>query len=127
MLDERPQFIAAMLGSSSLQFPRRFQKASVGVDRVIQRLDSDAPMSLGGADRDVPLIWRLLDLPHHPQLRHQLVCALSIRLIDDENISDLHETRLERLNGIPGLGYQQDHGGVSGFDDVEFRLANANG
>ena len=54
MLDERPQFVAAMLGPPPLQFPRRFQKASVGVDRLIQRLDADTPMCLGGDDRDVP-------------------------------------------------------------------------
>jgi hypothetical protein len=63
---------------------------------------------------------------HHFNLVAQAIRAGSIRLVHREDVGDLHETGLERLDRVARLGDEHDEAGIRGARHVEFTLSHAN-
>src|SRR5689334_9568906 len=62
---------------------------------------------------------------HQLQLVSQPVGAWAIRLVDDEDVGDLHEPCLQRLYRVTRFWYEHDDARVRGARDVQLTLANA--
>src|SRR5258708_649688 len=62
---------------------------------------------------------------HELQLVPQSVGTGTIRLVHNENVRDLHEPSLERLNRVTGLGHEHHHRTVRVSRDVQLTLSNA--
>ena len=59
--------------------------------------------------------------------RDEAIGAFTVRLVDHEDVGDLHDAGLERLHLVAGAGHQRDDRDVGGADDVDFVLADADG
>jgi len=58
-------------------------------------------------------------------LLSQAISARTIRLVDHEDVADLHHARLEGLNSVSRFRHEHEHRGVGGAANVELRLAHA--
>jgi hypothetical protein len=58
---------------------------------------------------------------------HRLIGALSIRLVDDEDVRDLHDPGFERLHLVACARHERDDRDVGGADDLDFVLTNTDG
>src|SRR5262249_13719266 len=74
--------------------------------------------------------WPIRPLRHLKQ-RDQLpfgpLDAFAVGLVDDEDVADLHNARLDRLNVIAHSRYEHDDRNVGGLHDVHFVLSDADG
>ena len=59
--------------------------------------------------------------------RHRAIRPLAIRLVDHEDVGDLHDPGLERLHLVARAGHERHDRDVGGADDVDFVLADADG
>jgi hypothetical protein len=58
---------------------------------------------------------------------HEAIGSLSIGLVDDEDIGNLHDACLDRLHVVSGTRHEHQNRHVGRPDDVDFVLANADG
>src|SRR5687767_1674775 len=56
---------------------------------------------------------------------HESVGALSVRLIDHENVRDLHDAGLERLYLVAAARREHDDADIGGADDIDLTLTDA--
>ena len=63
----------------------------------------------------------------NPNLGDQCISTRSIRLVDDIEICDLHDSSLHALDGISQARSQYHNGGVSGLGYLHFILAHTHG
>ncbi len=59
--------------------------------------------------------------------RHGAIGALTVGLVDDEDVGDFHDAGLERLHLVAGTRHERHDRDVGGPDDVDFILAHADG
>ena len=50
-----------------------------------------------------------------------------VGLVDDDDVRDLHDAGLQRLDRVAGAGHQHEDDGVGVIDDVDLGLADADG
>ena len=62
-----------------------------------------------------------------PQVADDPVGAVAVGLVDDEDVGDLEDPGLGRLDGVAHAGREQDQGGVGEPGDVDLGLADADG
>ena len=99
------------------------RKRSIVRDQLRHAL---AGRRLGLDDRRTPAPVRVrLERQHRLHRRHRPVRSLAIRLVHDEDVGDLHDPGLERLDLVAGARHQHDDRDVGGADDVHFVLAHA--
>ena len=89
-------------------------------------VDALALGRLGLDDRDLPVALRrerqdAADLAHH-RLGHRVV-----GLVDDDDVGDLHDPRLERLDRVAAAWHEHEDDRIGVVDDVDLRLAHADG
>jgi hypothetical protein len=75
----------------------------VGGDRFDDRLDPLAPRRDGPHDRRAPRTIRR-EVEHRGDLRRGAVRALAVRLVDHEDVGDLENPRLDRLDVVAQTG-----------------------
>src|ERR1019366_2042514 len=61
------------------------------------------------------------DLPLHP------LGTVAVRLVDDENVGDLHDARLDRLHIVAHARYEHHDGDVGKLHDIDFILSDPDG
>src|SRR6266581_1384840 len=52
--------------------------------------------------------------------------AIAIGFVDNKDVADLHNASLDRLDIIAHPGNQHHYRKISGFDDIDFVLTDAN-
>ena len=60
-----------------------------------------------------------------PRSPHEPVRALAVRLVDDEDVGNLHDAGLERLDIVARAGHERHDRDVGRADDVDFVLTDA--
>ncbi len=50
-----------------------------------------------------------------------------VGLVDDDDVGDLHDACLQRLDRVAGAGHQHEHDRVGVVDDVDLGLTDADG
>ena len=65
------------------------------------------------------------EVEHHRQLRHRAVGALALGLVDDEDVGDLEDPGLDRLDVVAEARHEHDGRRVRGAHDVDLVLADA--
>ena len=75
--------------------------------------------------RHVPVSVAPPDAERDLDLLAQLVGAGAVGLVDREDVGDLHDARLERLDAVARFGDEHEDGRVGHAGDVELRLADA--
>ena len=58
---------------------------------------------------------------------HHAIGTVAVGLVDDEDVGNLHDPGLERLDVIAGARHEHDQGDIGGADDVHFVLPHAHG
>ena len=61
------------------------------------------------------------------ELHHQPIRPRSVRLVDGEQVGDLHQAGLHRLDRVPGLGHQQHEHRVRQVHDLQLGLSHPHG
>src|ERR1019366_8046910 len=67
----------------------------------------------------------IAELEHLEDLLHDAVRAVTVGLVHDEEVRDLHETRLDGLNVVPHAGRQDDDAALREPEDLDLVLAHA--
>ena len=78
-------------------------------------------------DRGRPVVAAHGQRLHGPNLALHTFGAVAVRLVDDEDVGDLHDAGLDRLHVVAHAGNKNDHRYVGQRDDVHFVLAHADG
>ena len=99
---------------------------------LFDRLDEfgDAPAAGGdGSDNWWPPLTRRVRVEAEDRLdrRRQPIGAFAVGLVHDENIGDLHDAGLQRLDLITRAGHERHDRHVGGADDVDLVLTDADG
>src|SRR5215468_6739540 len=68
-----------------------------------------------------------MHMDQHPQLAEQAVSSITIRLINHEEVSNLHDTGLHRLDCVATFRDQDHYCSISGLDNIEFCLSYSDG
>ena len=112
-----------------LTFTRRHEPGAVLVDRLDQLVDA-ARSGRGRANDDrPPLPWFPIatSRDHVVQLAYRGVGPVSVALIDHEQVGDLEQPCLCRLNAVAHTWRKQHDGGVGSRCDVDLGLTHADG
>ena len=64
---------------------------------------------------------------HHGDFRDGFVRSGPVGLVDHENVADLHDAGLDRLNVVAHPRDEHDHVRLNGANDLDFVLADADG
>src|ERR1019366_9185973 len=64
---------------------------------------------------------------HGANLALHSLGAIAVRLVDDENVGDLHDAGLDGLHNVAHAGHQHDDGHIRQAHDVHLVLADADG
>ena len=81
-----------------------------------------------GDDRRAPRVVRQVgQVEHLHQVTPGLVDALAVGLVDHEDVGDLHQPGLVRLDAVAPAGVDDDDGGVGLAGDLDLDLADADG
>ena len=75
----------------------------------------------------VPERVPLPDAERDFDLLPQLLRARPVRLVDHEDIGDLHDPRLQRLDAVTGLGDEHEDRRIRAAAHIELRLSDADG
>src|SRR4051812_2405853 len=67
------------------------------------------------------------DAEHDLDLVAQPVSTWTISLVHREDVGNLHQPRLQSLNGIPRLRHEHDYARIRGSRNIKFALSHANG
>ena len=78
-------------------------------------------------NRDPPLAHGWIEVQHVLEIAPGLGRALSVRLVDDEDVGDLEQAGFAGLDGVPPAGGHHHDRGVSRAGDLHLHLAHADG
>jgi hypothetical protein len=97
------------------------------VDRLDQLVEPIAPHSNRFHDRRSPVSGRaaLAEPDHVLDLTHRGVGPVAVGLVDREDVADLEDAGLGRLDAVSHPGRQQHHGAVGQTGDLDLGLADA--
>ena len=87
-------------------------------------LDPLAADGLGLDDRHAPAALGA-EREHAADLADHRVGQRVVGLVDDDDVGDLHDAGLQRLDRVARAGHQHEHDGVGVVDDVDLGLADA--
>ena len=96
------------------------------LDLLDELVDALAARGLGLDDRDAPAALRR-ERQHAADLADHRVGQRVVGLVDDDDVRDLHDARLERLDAVAGARDEDEDDRVGVVDDVDLRLADADG
>ena len=80
---------------------------------------------LGAQDRHLPAVRVVGEREHAADLAHHRVGHRVVGLVDDEDIGDLEQARLDRLDVVTEAGHRDDDGGVGGLHHLDLVLADS--
>ncbi len=93
-------------------------------DRRPQLVDALAGRR-GGGDHRRPPVAGVGEVEHALEVAAGVVDARAVGLVDDEDVGDLEEPGLVRLDGVPPAGVHDDDRGVGGPRHLDLDLADA--
>ena len=122
------EHLAAQVAGAALgQGSGCLDEGAVLVDRRSQLRDALAAGGLGAQDRHLPALGIVGEREDAAHLAHHRVGHRVVGLVDDDHVGDLHHAGLQRLDRVAGAGHQRQHDRVGVVDDVDLRLADADG
>ena len=101
------------------------QELQVTLERVHQLGHALALRRDREQHRRVPRARACAHLERRAHRVRAAVGAVAIGLVDHEQVADLHQARLHRLDAVARLGHQHDRGRVRGLRHLELALADA--
>ena len=114
------QVAPAALGERALLLDVR----AVLVELLDELVDALAAAGLGLDDRHPPAALRR-ERQHAADLAHHRVGQRVVGLVDDDDVGDLHDPGLQRLDRVARAGHEHEHDRVGVVDDVDLGLADA--
>src|SRR3954464_14252816 len=122
------EHLAAQVAGAALgQRPLLLDEGAMLVDLGRQLLDALAARRLGAQNRHLPSLGILGEGKDAADLADHRVGHRVVGLVDDDHVGDLHHPRLQRLDRIAGSRHQRQDDRVAVVDDVDLRLADADG
>ena len=111
----------------SSQRPLGLDVGAVLVDLLRQLLDPLAARRLGAQDRHLPAFGVVGEREDAAHLADHRFGHRVVGLVDDDDVGDLHHPGLQRLDRVARAGHQRQDDRVGVVDDVDLRLADADG
>ena len=108
--------------ASLLESPLCLEEGAVIFESAPQLGDSLAAQRIGQHDRRLPLA-SVIEREHRPELRGHRARRRMIRLVDRDHVGDLHDPRLERLDGVTGSRHEDEKHRIRDRDHLDLALA----
>ena len=130
--DDLAEFVAHPDGTTAFEQTGLRGVAAMGDDCLPQFGDSGAVSGDGGDDRWAPTARGVMGWPlgRPGEVEHLLevpagrLGAITVGLVDDEDVGDLHQPGLVRLHAVPPSGVDDDDRGVRLAGDLDLDLAD---
>ena len=123
---DRDDLVAQVAAAALLERPLLLEVRAMRLELLDELLDALAARGLGLDDRHAPPVLRR-ERQDAADLADHRVGQRVVGLVDDDDVRDLHDARLQRLHAVAGARDQHEHDRVGVVDDVDLRLPDADG
>jgi hypothetical protein len=100
LLQQRQQFLLTALAAAHKELSSGCQALSMLLNSSIEFGNPHVLMGLGSQDRSFPPLIAGMHMDQHAELAQHAIRPITISLIDNKEISNLHDTGFHRLDHI---------------------------